>query len=213
MLNQKKDISVSMKSSAKKNGEKDRKKDENNIKIGKKLQAIRKEQGETQQQLADIMGLTQITISKMETGNLAITLSNLLKIADHYNVSLDYLCKDTRNTTDLDILKKYIGLTYKNLSMNDSEHYNYPVLVVKQAFFEYLFQTYHAHNSIASSNVITMWCKEAVGKFFKQKESGESIAFVPLPPEFIYPDDTKDWKQTDLIREIDNYFRNVIKES
>lgn len=209
MQKQKKDVSTSIKSSAKKSVEKD----ENNIEIGKRLKAIRKDRGETQEQLAAIMELSQITISKIENGDITLTLPNLLKIAEHYNVSLDYLCKDTGNATDLDILKKYIDLAYRNLGMGDSEHFNYPVFVINRAFFDYLIQTYHAHNSVAPSDVIDTWCKKVMDNFFKQKKSDETISFVPLPPEFIYPDDTKDWKQTDLIREIDNYFRNSIKKS
>lgn len=205
---QKKDVSASIKSSAKKSV----KKDKNNIEIGERLKTIRKGRGETQEQLAEKMGLCQITISKIETGAITLTLPNLLKIAEHYNVSLDYLCKDTGNATDLDILKKYIDLAYKNLGMGDSEHFNYPEFAINRAFFDYLIQSYHAHNSIAPSDVIDTWCKKAMDNFFKQKESDETISFVPLPPSFLSSDDAIDWKQTDLIREIDNYFRNIMKK-
>lgn len=211
MQKQKKDVSSSIKLSSEKSEEKKRKK---NIEIGERLKAIRKDRGDTQEQLADFMGLSQITISKIEMGKITLTLPNLLKIAERYNVSLDYLCNGKENVTDLNILKKYIFLQYGNMSMDDSEHYNYPVFAINRAFFDYLIQTYHAHNSIAPSDVIDTWCKKVTDNFFKQKKSKEIISFVPLPKDFIVQDDKKEsWKQSDLIREIDNYFRNAIKES
>lgn len=213
----KKDVSTSIKSNEKENVKKVKEKNPKNVEIGTRIKNLRtKKYKETQKKLADAMALSQINISKIESGDITLTLPNLLTIAERYKVSLDYLCNGTENgtenVTDLDILKKYIDIAYKNLGMGDSEHFNYPEFAINRAFFDYLIQSYHAHNSIAPSDVIDTWCKKAMDNFFKQKESDETISFVPLPPSFLSSNDAIDWKQTDLIREIDNYFRNIMKK-
>ena len=61
-----------------------------------KLKTLRKEQGYTQEQLADILNLTRSSISNYENGINEPSISILVAIADLYNVSLDWLTGRTK---------------------------------------------------------------------------------------------------------------------
>lgn len=60
--------------------------------IGNRMQQLRKDNGLTQAEIAKICGTNQSTIARMESGQTAPTVSILLALADHYDVSMDYLC-------------------------------------------------------------------------------------------------------------------------
>jgi transcriptional regulator with XRE-family HTH domain len=59
--------------------------------FGDKLRKIRKQHGLTQRELADIMGLSTSTITKYEINERYPELDVLIKLADYFQVSLDYL--------------------------------------------------------------------------------------------------------------------------
>ena len=59
--------------------------------FGKRLLALRKENGETQTQLAQLLGVGKTQISEMENGNAFTTLEKLVLICEHYHVSSDSL--------------------------------------------------------------------------------------------------------------------------
>ncbi len=52
---------------------------------------LRKENKTSQQKLAAAVGVTQQCISEWEKGNIEPTMTNLIKIADVFDVSIDYL--------------------------------------------------------------------------------------------------------------------------
>ena len=58
-----------------------------------KLAVLRKASGESQSRLAMAAGVTRQSISLYEKGLTEPTLSALCAIADHYDVSLDFLCQ------------------------------------------------------------------------------------------------------------------------
>lgn len=59
--------------------------------FGEKLKALRIEKGLGQVQLAKELKVSKSVISLWETGGSEPTLSNLAKIANYFNVSIDYL--------------------------------------------------------------------------------------------------------------------------
>lgn len=59
--------------------------------FGQRLLATRKMSGETQMQLAQLLGVGKSQISEMENGNTFTTLEKLVLICEHYHVSSDYL--------------------------------------------------------------------------------------------------------------------------
>ncbi|MBC2727615.1 helix-turn-helix transcriptional regulator [Desulfosporosinus sp.] len=59
--------------------------------IGVKLKALRKEKDETLEEVANVIGSSKSLLSKYERGVSEPGLRVLKKLADHFNVSLDYL--------------------------------------------------------------------------------------------------------------------------
>ncbi len=63
--------------------------------FGKRLNCIRKKQGFTAQQMADILNVSLRTYRHYESGHTFPSPDTLVKIADTLNVSIDYLlCRD-----------------------------------------------------------------------------------------------------------------------
>lgn len=60
-----------------------------------RLKDLRKEKGITQLQLAMELNMSQNTISRYETGERQAGYDELIKIADYFNVSIDYLLERT----------------------------------------------------------------------------------------------------------------------
>nr|WP_326127530.1 helix-turn-helix transcriptional regulator [uncultured Oscillibacter sp.] len=65
------------------------------IKFNERLRALRKEQGETQVQVAAAVGLVEQHYQKLERGVNLPNLENAWKLADHFNVTIDYLAGRT----------------------------------------------------------------------------------------------------------------------
>ena len=62
-----------------------------------RLKELRKKKGISQQRLATDLNTTQNTISRYETGEREPGIDDLTKIADYFNVSIDYLLGRTNN--------------------------------------------------------------------------------------------------------------------
>lgn len=103
-----------------------------------KLLELRKSKGITQQEIANILGINNVTYYGYEKGRTEPNLQMLIKIADFYGVSLDYLCEHkTRNQLDIGYLtdmQKATVLELKQLNeSNLAEVYGYiNGLLVKQ---------------------------------------------------------------------------------
>ena len=62
-----------------------------------RLKELRKKKGFSQLRLATDLHTTQNTISRYETGEREPGIDELIKIADYFNVSVDYLIGRTEN--------------------------------------------------------------------------------------------------------------------
>ena len=62
-----------------------------------RLKEIRKSKGISQQKMAMDLNTNQNTISRYETGEREPGINELIKIADYFNVSVDYLLERTNN--------------------------------------------------------------------------------------------------------------------
>ena len=62
-----------------------------------RLKEIRKSKGISQLKLAMDLNTNQNTISRYETGDREPGIAELIRIADYFNVSLDYLLERTDN--------------------------------------------------------------------------------------------------------------------
>lgn len=66
--------------------------------LGDKLSKLRKENNYTQEQLADILGVSRQAVSKWESDATYPETEKLLKLGDLYKCSMDYLLKDMEST-------------------------------------------------------------------------------------------------------------------
>lgn len=80
--------------------------------MGERIRECRNLFNITQAKLAETIDVSNNTISNMETGNNDIKLDNVIKLADFFQVSLDYLIKGTGTAPADD----YFINRYKNLS-------------------------------------------------------------------------------------------------
>ena len=55
------------------------------------IRSLRIDRGLTQKQIAEVLGVSQNTYSQYEIGVLNYPVEALMKLADYYNVSVDYL--------------------------------------------------------------------------------------------------------------------------
>ena len=76
-----------------------------------RLKELRLEKGETQKELANAIEVGRTTISEYESGKIVPKQEGLLRIANHFNVSVDYLtgvsntpATRKQNVSDLDSL-------------------------------------------------------------------------------------------------------------
>lgn len=58
---------------------------------GQRLKALRKEKNLRQKDVAELISCTERNYQKMEYGEVNIPSLTLIKLADYYDVSLDYL--------------------------------------------------------------------------------------------------------------------------
>lgn len=59
--------------------------------VGRRVAEARKAKGYTQEQLAEAIGVEPVTLSRQETGDRALSLSNLARIADALDIALGEL--------------------------------------------------------------------------------------------------------------------------
>ncbi|EFQ69458.1 helix-turn-helix transcriptional regulator [Enterococcus faecalis] len=65
----------------------------------KNIRSIREDNDVTQQQMAELLNVSQNTYSQYETGKIEWTASTLIKVADYFDVSVDYLLDRTKVKT------------------------------------------------------------------------------------------------------------------
>lgn len=61
----------------------------------KRIKELREEKGRTQTNVATLLGIDQSYYSKLEKGKHDISIETLIKIAELYNVSIDYIVERT----------------------------------------------------------------------------------------------------------------------
>ena len=61
------------------------------MKLNEKIIYCRRKAGLSQENLAELLNVSQNTYSQYETGVIALTAEHLVKLADYYGVSVDYL--------------------------------------------------------------------------------------------------------------------------
>lgn len=87
--------------------------------VGERIKHLRKEQQLTQQQLADIVGITYIQIGRYETGKSNASSETLQKIATALNSTTDFLMNggNAEQLNDKELLQQFKEI--ENLPAND----------------------------------------------------------------------------------------------
>lgn len=74
--------------------------------FGDRLKELREDQGMTQTDLANLLNISRTSISGYETEANDPSIDILIKIADIFNVSLDYLLGRTKEKYNLNLMNK-----------------------------------------------------------------------------------------------------------
>lgn len=81
--------------------------------IAERLQELRKQSGYSQEQVAEMLGLSRQAISKWESGQGKPEIDNIVKLTEIYNVSADYILLDTEKVSVPVPEKKELSREYK----------------------------------------------------------------------------------------------------
>lgn len=73
----------------------------------KNLKALRDESGITQKQLAEAIGVSQQSINKYENHNIEPDIETLIRLADYFNTSVDYLIGHTQVRRKIEVVHSY----------------------------------------------------------------------------------------------------------
>ena len=90
----------------------------------KNLKKLRKEKGVSQKQLADVVSVSQQSINKYENHNIEPDIDTLIKMADYFETSVDYIIGHSNirrkievvSSYDLNIEEAKLIENYRNLS-------------------------------------------------------------------------------------------------
>lgn len=86
---------------------------ERTMKLGELLAKLRKERGILQKELANYLNVTVATISNYEKGVHAPDYETLVKLADFFDVSTDYLLQRTDYRSSISSLNERLLVDYK----------------------------------------------------------------------------------------------------
>lgn len=88
--------------------------------IMNQIKSLRKAKKITQKQLGDVLGVAESTISMYESGNRQPDVDTMRKIADYFNVTIDYLIGgENISSSDKDELDEKIIKIFGSLSEAD----------------------------------------------------------------------------------------------
>ena len=65
--------------------------------IAKRLSELRREKGAKQEDIAELLNVKRATVANYETGNRAPDYESLIKLADYYGVSCDYIIRGVKS--------------------------------------------------------------------------------------------------------------------
>lgn len=84
-----------------------------NMNISERLQELRKKEGYSQEQVAEMLGLSRQAISKWESGQGKPEIDNIIKLTEIYHVSADYILLGTEKISVPAPEKKELSHEYK----------------------------------------------------------------------------------------------------
>lgn len=157
--------------------------------VGERIKELRKNYGETQKQLAEKISCSENNISKIECGEVSLTFENMLMIAKHYRVSLDYLCKGKEGIEPLDTLNEYIKLNFISMAAisNDDSLHVIPKLTINEQYYNYLKKIARiSYDKDIPDNIKKMWIEDATDTFIKEGGQDDEFSIIPIPEAVFY---------------------------
>lgn len=120
---------------------------------GEKITAIRKEKNLTQEQFAELMGVSRQSVSKWELGVTFPDTEKLIKMSKLFSCSIDYLLKEEIENKDMNQLQEsdnakknyFLGLMYTYLSFA-------PIF----GFIVGIYNIYHQKQTVNNHKMITL---------------------------------------------------------
>ena len=103
--------------------------------IAERLQELRKKSGYSQEQVAEMLGLSRQAISKWESGQGKPEIDNIVKLTEIYHVSADYILLGTEKQTIVSAPQK------KELSHEYKKAFGIIAIVAATAIITVLFIT------------------------------------------------------------------------
>lgn len=79
-----------------------------------RLRDLREDKDLTQNQLVEILGMHKTTYTNYEQGKREIPFSLVIKLAQFYDVSIDYIAGLIRQPESLSSRKSYVSIVEKN---------------------------------------------------------------------------------------------------
>lgn len=141
--------------------------DGNLTEISKRIKKLREDSNETQEKLATAINVTKFTIANIEQGKSSPSLDTIVRIASHYNVSVDFICGLSDDTAFplalLDTICRYISLEISPVRMGDFPTHEMPIIVIKKCVFDYLkvlAKAAQLKKKDIPDEVIDAWCEK-----------------------------------------------------
>lgn len=91
--------------------------------LGDRIKELREDKNLKQDDLADLLGITRSAISSYETNTNTPSVEVLIKIADIFSVSLDYLTCRTKEMYNISLLDKNDRTLITDLVKLIDKHY------------------------------------------------------------------------------------------
>jgi len=110
--------------------------------IGNRLKQVREKAGLKQKEMAEFLELGKPGYNRIETGKVEITVKHLLKIAERFKISLDWLILGKEEKSAIDGFGEFIGAVKQML--NDMEK--------DAGFFHAIMSHYHQLKERKSSD-------------------------------------------------------------
>lgn len=76
------------------------------MKLFVKIQQLRKQNGMSQEKLAQLLGVSRQSVSKWESGQSLPEIDKIIQLSNIFEVTTDYLLKDVSEEKCIDILRK-----------------------------------------------------------------------------------------------------------
>ena len=94
-------------------------KTEANVKYNERIKSLRQSKSITQSKLAKELSIAKTTLAAYEQGKSEPSINTILKLADFFNVSIDYLLGRTNiksPNVEISYMANYLGLSEKSIA-------------------------------------------------------------------------------------------------